>query len=95
MVNAAIAAFTAVIADNRIFEFFTVHADFLNWGNQKYNCSGNASSATAMVGTGEIIMQFGILIFQDAQKIKLLDALKVNKCLKALKLSPLVVNITI
>ena len=53
MVNAAIVVFTAVIAYNAIFQFFTVRADFLlKWGNQRDNCSGNASSATVMVDTG-------------------------------------------
>ena len=85
MVNAAIVIFIAVIAYNTIFQFFTVHADFLlKWRNQIYICSGNAFSATAMVSTGEKIIQFGILIL-DALKIKFLDILKVNTRLNAFK----------
>ena len=47
----SIVVFTAVIAYSEIFQFFTVRADLLlKWGNQRDNCSGNAYSATAMVG---------------------------------------------
>ena len=85
MVNLAIVIFIAVIAYNRIFHFFTVRADFLlKWRNQIYICSGNASGATAMISTGEYIIQFGILIL-EALKIKFLDILKVNTRLNAFK----------
>ena len=85
MVNAAIVVFIAVIAYNTIFQFFTVHADFLlKWRNQIYICSGNASSATAMVSTGEKIIQFGILIL-DALKTKFLDTLKLDTRLNVFK----------
>ena len=70
VLKSAIVVYTAVIAYNTIFYFFTVHAEFLlKWRNQIHVCSGNASSATTMVSTGEKIIQFGILI---------LDALKKN-----------------
>ena len=49
-----------------------------------YICSGNASGATAMVSTGEKIIQIGILIL-DALKIKFLDILKVSTRLNAFK----------
>ena len=86
MVNAAIVVYIAVIAYNTIFQFFTVRAEFLlKWRNQIHICSGNASSATAMVSTGEKIIEFGILIL-DTLKIKFLDTLKVNTRLNAFKM---------
>ena len=61
MVNAAIVVFTAAIAYNTIFQFFTVRADFLlKWRNQIYICRTNASSATAMVSTGEKLNNLAI-----------------------------------
>ena len=85
MVNAVIVVFTAAIAYNTIFQFFTVHADFLlKWRNQIYICRRNASSATAVVSTGEKIKQFSNLML-DALKIELLDTLKVNSPLNAFK----------
>ena len=87
MVNAAIVVFIAVITYNTIFQYFTVGAEFLlKWRNQIYICSGNASSATAMVSTGEKIMQFGSLIL-DALKIKFLGTLKVNTRLNTFKVT--------
>ena len=83
VVNAAIVAYIAVIAYNTIFHFFTVRAEFLlKWRKQIHICSGNASSATAMVSTGEKIIQFGSLNL-DTLKIKFLDRLKVNTQLNA------------
>ena len=68
-----------------------MHAEFLlKWRNQIYICSGNPSSATAKVSTGEKIMQFGILIL-GTLKIKYLDTLKVNTRINAFKVD----NITI
>ena len=85
VVNAAIVVYIAVIAYNTIFQFFKVRAEFLlKWRNQIHICSGNASSATAMVSTRENIIQFGILIL-DTLKIKFLDTLKVNTRLNAFK----------
>ena len=85
MVNAAIVVFIAVIAYNTIFQFFTVHADFLlKWRNQMYICSGNAFSATAMVSTGEKIIQLGIVIL-DALKTKFSDTLKLDTRLNVFK----------
>ena len=52
--------------------------------NQIHNCSENASSATAMVSTGEKIIQFGIFIL-DALKKKFLDTLKINVYLNTFK----------
>ena len=50
-------------------------ADFLlKWGNQRYNCGENASSATAMAVTWEKNIHLGILIFLDAEKIKFVGA---------------------
>ena len=61
VVNSAIVVYIAVIAYNTIFQLFTVHTEFLlKWKNQIHICSGNASSATAMVSTAEKIIQFGI-----------------------------------
>ena len=86
MVNSAIVVYTAVIAYNTIFNFFTVHAEFLlKWMNQMHICSGNASSATAMVNTGEKIIQFGTLIL-DTLKIKFLGTSKANTRLNTFKL---------
>ena len=86
MVNSAIVVYKVVIAYNTIFQFFTVRAEFsLKWRNQTHICSGNASSATAMVSTGEKIMQFGILIL-DTLKVKFLDTLKVNTRLNAFEI---------
>ena len=49
-----VVVYIAVIAYNTIFQFFTVHAEFLlKWRNQIHICSANASSATAMLSTGE------------------------------------------
>ena len=85
MVNTAIVVYTAVIAYNTIFQFLTARAEFLlKWRNQIHTCSGNASSATAMVRTEERIIQFGILIL-DALKIKFLDPLKIRTRLNAFK----------
>ena len=85
MVNAAIVEYIAVIAYNTIFQFLTVRAKFLlKWWNQIHSCSGNASSATAMVSTGEKSIQSGISIL-DTLKIKFLDTLNVNTRLNAFK----------
>ena len=85
VVNAAIVVYIAVIAYNTIFKFFTVRVEFLlKWRNQIHICNENASSATAMVSTGENIIQFGILIL-DTLKVKFLDILKVNTRLNAFK----------
>ena len=87
MVNAAILVFSAVIAYNAIFQFFTVREDLLlKWENQRDNCSGNASSTTTIVGNGEKKKQFSNLIFLDTQKIKLLRIFKANTSLKTFKL---------
>ena len=63
MVNSVIVVYITVIACNTIFHFFTVCTEFLlKWRNQIPICSGNASSATAVVSTREKFVQFGILI---------------------------------
>ena len=86
MVNAAIAIYIAAVAYNAILQFFTVRPEFLlKWKNQIHICSGNASSATAIVSAGEKIIEFGILIL-DTLKIKFLDTLKVNTRLNAFKM---------
>ena len=78
MVNSAIVVYIAVIAYNTILQFFTVRAEFLlKWRNQTYICSGNASSATALVSTGGKNIQFGILIL-DTLKIKILRHIEIK-----------------
>ena len=85
MVNAAVVVFIAVIAYNTMFKFFTMCADFLSKRvNQIYICSGNTSSATAVISTEEKIIQLGMMIL-DALKIKFLDTLKVNLRLNVCK----------
>ena len=49
-----------------------------------YICSGNAFSATAMVSTGEKIIQLGIVIL-DALKTKFSDTLKLDTHLNVFK----------
>ena len=82
MVNSTIVVYIAVIAYNTIF--YSARRVLVKCRNQTHICSENASSATAMVSTGEKIIQSGILIL-DARKTKFLDTLKVNTRLNAFK----------
>ena len=85
MVNAAIVVFILVITYNTIFQCFTLRAEFLlKWRNQIYICNAIVFSATIMVSTREMIIQFHTLIL-DTLKIKFLDTLKVNMRLNTFK----------
>ena len=85
MVNAAIVVFTAVIDYNTMFQFFTVRADFLlKWRNLVQIEMLLVLPSWLVPGIN--IMQFGILIFLDAQKIEFLGTLTINTRLKAFKL---------